>query len=177
MAGRQSLFLGSLFNSANIYTVLTMCQLCAKHLQSLLMIDAPKAGSNFTTATASFVLLTSLVKSLDSLCDSREEKSEGAILNQWADPSQGLHGAPRPPKSPVLGIRLQLSNYYEVIPGLESTEGGKWMCSQVGDATQGKHQRVGQRSRHLDGMTRLMKFIGKNKPLVGRQAQERKTDD
>lgn len=37
--------------------------------------------SSFTTATASFVLLTSLAKSLDCLYDSGEERSEGARLN------------------------------------------------------------------------------------------------
>lgn len=45
-----------------------------------------KSLDSFATATASFALLTSLTKSLDSLCNGGKEKSAGARLNSQADP-------------------------------------------------------------------------------------------
>lgn len=77
-----SLFFLAVCSTLPAYTLCLPCASCfAKHLQSLLMIDATKAGNNVTAQQLPSFLFTSLVKSLGSFCDSRRE-SEGAILNQ-----------------------------------------------------------------------------------------------
>lgn len=45
-----------------------------------------KIPDSFTTATASFALLTSLTKSLGSLRDSGKERAAGVRLDSQADP-------------------------------------------------------------------------------------------